>query len=481
LNIIYAVYVNNIADCLEEYSNNFENGVPIQEELSEIAANYTARSAEPTREFRASFDNIIRHLDSFSNEDGADNSASSCKHLPMFAEVDEYRTAALASRSTLPYRSMLEAAVLTASGYPVEGARHLEREYKRFSDDLTRLEGEESDSDSNRSGALMEFVLRVRMLSMLEQMFEVAGKPDDQIRTLRQLASLIEVWLARVTDVSAVSPKAWFMACRDGKLRLQDATGEAANQPFSPFARLAKELQQETGQKLPITLEKQAKKLLEAEKYPTDPELATALQGQPRKLVEALEQLVNKPDIGLRFDDPKSLPDEFERFLSTYGHVLMNTHLRLFEELFWRESEPIKVADLDTAGEYAELALNEPELLWDCFNKYGRIDDTEIETMRFDILRAYGLLQAAHATRVVTTDPRATLDMDDASLRESLCGARSTLIASWRLGQDVKQAGSHGQNDSTEAANDSSQIDRDLRPVQHVLTRLSEQPLACRS
>jgi hypothetical protein len=387
----------------------------------------------------------------------------------MFAEINDYRTAALTSRSTLPYRSMLEAAVLTASGYPVEGARHLEREYMRFSDELTRLEGEESNRDTDRSTDLMEFVLRVRMLSMLEQMFEVAAKPDDQIRTLRELASLIEIWLTRVTDESAVSPKVWFMACGEGKLRLHGATDASGDQLLSVFAELATELQKAKGQRPPKAFT-QAKKLLETEKDSKDLELAKVLKERPKKLVEALEQLVNKPDLGLRFYSREAAPDEFERFLITYGRSLMNTHLRLFEELFWRESEPIKVADLDTAGEYAELALNETELLWKCFNKYGRSGDASIETTRFDILRAYGLLQAAHATRVVAADPRAALDVDDATLRESLCSARSTLIAARRLGQDVKKTG-----------NDSSQIERDLRPVQHVLTRLNEQPLACRA
>lgn len=95
-------------------------------------------------------------------------------------------------RHSLPHESIFEAAIIAASGYPEEAARHLVREY----DQLSALHEQSLFGIAKNDFA--EFLLQVRLLSPLEAIFAYVRNSAEQVHYAETLVDRVEIQLQRL-------------------------------------------------------------------------------------------------------------------------------------------------------------------------------------------------------------------------------------------------------------------------------------------
>ncbi|MEQ9608582.1 MAG: hypothetical protein RLN99_13055 [Kiloniellaceae bacterium] len=271
--VAYLEKLSPLARCLDKtYLAFFPNGSPIQDELSEFAASYSAdlvlfdpkaakgepgvdsshaepasaptpvkfepdENARESTEDETSFspalrtlrENLIRfgHYASqyadITKYEELSVAANQCIELRRTLDRDAIRElASLRARLenptySLPYKSILEAAIIAASGYPEEAGKHLEREYDLF---MTK---ESQGYFGIGRGDFSEFVLAVRLLSPLEGIFGYTRNTDAQVKYARMLVTRVEDQFRKFKAFPADRPSEFVAHCSENGLIQDDA------------------------------------------------------------------------------------------------------------------------------------------------------------------------------------------------------------------------------------------------------------------
>ncbi|WP_340119835.1 hypothetical protein [Pelagibius sp. 7325] len=274
--VAYLEKLSPLEHCLDRtYVAFFPNGSPIQDELSEFAASYSAdlvlfdpkaakgdpavdsghaapangptpvtfepdeNAREPTEDeedetsfspaLRTLRENLIRfgHYASqyadITKYEELTVAANQCIELRRTLDRDTIRElASLRARLenptySLPYKSILEAAIIAASGYPEEAGQHLEREY-----DLFMTEESQGYFGISR-GDFSEFVLAVRLLSPLEGIFGYTRNTDAQVKYARMLVTRVEDQFRKFKAFPADRPSEFVAHCSENGLIRDDA------------------------------------------------------------------------------------------------------------------------------------------------------------------------------------------------------------------------------------------------------------------
>jgi hypothetical protein len=208
----YFDLIGRILDCLEWYGERYANGLPIQEDLSRIAAGYAVlgSSADPNNggtedsndgSSRALFSIVTelqraheafgsteadlekkKHACQTLADPGLRTNASGriCPDLDLQKfdgkyELDDFSKCVIEQRSKLlprgsskiPYRALFEAYVMVASDYPTEGALHALRYYDEMKGlgDATSLA-----NPIENIGAIYAWLFEIRLLSELDSL-----------------------------------------------------------------------------------------------------------------------------------------------------------------------------------------------------------------------------------------------------------------------------------------------------------------------
>jgi len=264
----YLTSLSPLADCLHEaYAAYFPNGSPIQDELSEFAASYSVEPTPPRfdpqvvkgeppgdetaktvkaaiyadpgpaaenearkdetrfvpalttlRENLIRFANYASQYATIEKYKHFSDSASRCRK--RLSELDDSVILRLSRlrleledpKYSLPYKSILEAAMISASGYPEEAAQHLEREYDLFMSEKSRehfgiVEGDFSD-----------FLMQVRLLSPLEGIFAYTRNTDAQVKYAQILVTRVEDQFRKLKSFPADKPSEFVAYCAAGRL-----------------------------------------------------------------------------------------------------------------------------------------------------------------------------------------------------------------------------------------------------------------------
>lgn len=260
----YLDALDPLAACLSGlYVEFFPNGSPIQDELSEFAASYSVgptlpglflikeepltngsaealapmaaglqdtapREAERDTSFVPALTTLRENLVRFANYASQytsieryhryRDSAFLCRRLrsklkdEVIATLSTLRLELDNPTFSLPYKSIFEAAMISASGYPEEAAQHLEREYELFmSDESRRYFG-------IAKGDFSEFLLQVRLLSPLEGIFAYTRNTDAQVKYAEILVARVEDQFHKLKAFPAEKPSQFVAHCAAGRL-----------------------------------------------------------------------------------------------------------------------------------------------------------------------------------------------------------------------------------------------------------------------
>ena len=263
---LYLQSLSPLADCLHgTYAAYFPNGSPIQDELSEFAASY---SVEPIRFDPSEYKGPPR-VDETPHTANADTSAAygtstedevrkdETRFVPalttlrenlirfgnyarQYANIEKYKKLSDAAdlcrerlselddsvirqlsklrlkledpKYSLPYKSILEAAIISASGYPEEAAQHLEREYDLFMSEESR------EHFGIARGDFSEFLLQVRLLSPLEGIFAYTRNTDAQVKYAEILVARVEDQFRKLKAFPTEKPSQFVAHCAAGRL-----------------------------------------------------------------------------------------------------------------------------------------------------------------------------------------------------------------------------------------------------------------------
>ena len=193
--------------CLKAYGSRFPNGMPIQDELSEIAV-AIADQYEAAFAAGASPDPLGRILRKLTPTEGltaADGEVSDCADLET--EDGDFRDIRAAMQKlvtaseddlVIPHVSLVEGALMIAAGYPYDGAEHMRRRLTARERRLDRRQKEaaaagRNDGDEasfaswNRHADWAWRFFAIRTLSTIEQVYDAVGEKRLQARALADL------------------------------------------------------------------------------------------------------------------------------------------------------------------------------------------------------------------------------------------------------------------------------------------------------
>lgn len=403
----YMAWVKPFQVCLSnKYVEYFPNGLPIQDELSEFAASYTAdfpASGDKTEAnaqlvgYETERNNLLGKLDQFSryveqydNNDKTETAAkcktNDIKRAINYLQADEQKNSkkpALNDESekrhfNLPHNSILEASMIAASGYPFEAARHLEREYNRFTSKKSRRHF------GIKEGDFHDFILRLRMLSPLEGLFGYLQDRENQVHyaqiAVRQMEMQFNNLAAHISeDAKTFSPE-----------HPSDFVKRCGNGPLVRAVDI------------------------------------TPLPG------EEMEQ-----------PERQALAQELDEYFRTYTQSYLQTYARLLTAAAHDPNALDNDGTFDflvrVSRDLATLADDSSASLISCLRptREGDIQDV-LDKLRFDIIAAYSLLLARQWDRS-QIDPDFALEVDFEFRSEKLCAVRREISKAWRLGKSKRK------------------------------------------
>lgn len=254
--IDYALNIQKIKNCLIYFKDRYPNGVPISEELSEIAADYTMSGiySFPTRANLPNYDwnftkiasRVIDGAQVYIDEGGASDTNDGAKECTISPEdrkkllhsfafvhfrylVNRQLWNALPENGIdlLPYRSIYDSSTLLMAGYAVEAAKHLETRLVRF--DALRA------ARPNRALGFADFLFRLQLLSHRDSIYEVVAKKQNISsykylwpKKLREVSDFISAWLVSNSNIKSFALPKLLESCASGDLQF---VGGDVNRP----------------------------------------------------------------------------------------------------------------------------------------------------------------------------------------------------------------------------------------------------------
>lgn len=406
----YANTIQPIASCLKAYSCFYENGVPIQDDLSEIAASYASPPSEPLGcpesgkkdPICEPVDRIISHLEVFRNQDWDDTAKQNCLYLepclnmedqlPTAEDVISHRNAVLATGTAidsgitgktrasgfiLPYRSMLSAALLTASGYPHEAVGHMEREYRRL---MSKFGRTASSGKETPPPDFVEAVLRLRLLYALQ---EAGGHAENQAIKLKYQGmerDLARAHLQYNLGVNGYQREELLSECSERSSgHLRKASGEVREKEHVRFVNWLENFPNTNG----VNAEgKQSKK-----------------NNNKSNKINKMQLILSSVD---KVNEKNSTPNtdynqQWGEYIKKFILYFVNADFLRLYSISQLPKLPIKGTDLLDAGEWWRIATEKPHLVVSCFS---HLPDEYIEYLRFQMTYTFGLLHAQKAKRL---------------------------------------------------------------------------------
>lgn len=275
----YFASFQNFSDCLFIFSERFPNGLPILEEISEYAADYTVSLIDrkdghydAERNTKGQMKEVLeRILDGGKGTLEEGDSKYTCElstdeknelvELMTFREEHRHAVAfyhQMAPTNTgdvslddeaasdgnfaiLPYRSIFLANVLLLSGHRIEAARHLERSYQTYVKKYAKsMFGEFNEQ---YTASFIDFLWRLQFLAHIDSMMEVnsKGERNEEFRrqwsdSLEEITSLIGNWLLRDTNIGSVEAANLLRICAEGDFSFNEIVSTAAPTSEKPRA-----------------------------------------------------------------------------------------------------------------------------------------------------------------------------------------------------------------------------------------------------
>lgn len=420
----YANAIKPVAACLNAYACFYENGVPIQDDLSEIAASYAAPPSVPLGcpdrgkmdPVCVPVDRIIDHLEVFRNQDWGEAAKDQCKYLaqcldkknklPTAEDVMSHRDAVLATgnvnnagvaektRETgfiLPYRSMLSAALLTASGYPAEAVGHMERQYLRLMRKFGRNEGGGKETPAPD---FVESVLRLRLLFALQQAGEHANNQSLKLKYQDMERDLARAHLEFNIGVDGYQREQLLAECAAGSsgFSAKLSRPERNNQHvrfvdwLEAFPK-SKELNFENMEKSESRENRKSSQI--------DTNITNAKFEKNKIIVDSFDSVEEKIKTEPQFHDEK-----WEKYKRDFILYFVNADFLRLHSISRQGNLTITGADLLDTQEWWRIATEKPYLIEKCFS---HLPDEYIEYLRFHMVYAFGLLHAQKAQRLSQT------------------------------------------------------------------------------
>ena len=265
---------------------------------------------------------------------------------------------------SLPYISILEAAIIASSGYPEEAARHMVREYTQLTS------AEHQQQFGIKRGGFSEFLLQVRLLSPLEQIFAYSNNKAEQIHYAEALVNRVDDQLKKIEPF------------RDGK-RSNFILHCAAHRLFPPGVK---------GDDIPNGKTRQ-----KIETY-----FRSMTHFYLRSYARLLEAVAT---------DPRSLGWSDSRF---------NRYSRVAEDLGELASDNPSALS-GCLSEVLRASVSDSEAA-----------SQAIELLRYDLLAAYGFILARQADQR-DIDPEIAPNIDRSFKQGTTCKAQRILLEAWRL------------------------------------------------
>lgn len=247
--IDFSITILKLDQCLTGFRQRYPNGLPISDEISEVAANYTIVEPfiyEDDDDFTDSNIELSHIITTIVNggtplpyELDRNKYAESINDLCRLSKQDildiqqslefsHYRYLVgrkIWSRTeiftgALPYRAMINSSLLMMSGHPIEASSMLERNLIAF--DAIRESSSKAVSLSNLS--LPDFLARIQILSQIDGVFEYISKNGVSASEgplwpskIDRLTSFIELWIDENTTFSAKNIEEYISSCNNGK------------------------------------------------------------------------------------------------------------------------------------------------------------------------------------------------------------------------------------------------------------------------
>ncbi len=396
----YARAIKPIATCLRAYACFYENGVPIQDDLSEIAASYAippselakfsdctgGKNEDPICEPLGS---ILGHLTSFKyqfkNKTLTENEKLSCppleeclkeseNNLPKANDVIHHRDAVLAAGKPgvaghmLPYRPMISASLLTASGYPEEAVGHMEREYKKLRREFGRTE------EGGESGSLdfVETVLRLRLLNELQQVSDQAKKQQITLEYQEKEQSLAIAFLEKNMNVDGRNREELLEKCVKGITGIGYEMSKSEIELSDNFKNILND---------DDILQKNVKGILKDTKSFEDVKLETEKWKK---------------------ETPSTVKGAWDDYVSNFLFYFVNADFnRLQSRVGTQQNQTegqIEDRHLASAEEWWNIATKKPNLIKDCFSRMSFASSGLYRFLTFQMVYTYGLLNAQKAS-----------------------------------------------------------------------------------
>ncbi|GAB4394566.1 MAG: hypothetical protein Tsb0032_20900 [Kiloniellaceae bacterium] len=278
---------------------------------------------------------------------------------------------------SLPYMSILEAAIIASSGYPEEAARHMVREYTQLTS------AEHQQQFGIKRGGFSEFLLQVRLLSPLEQIFAYSNNKAEQIHYAEALVSRVDDQLKKIEPF------------KDGK-RSNFISYCAAHRLFPPGAKGDGIPNEETRQQIETYFRSMTYVYL-------------------RSYARLLEAVAT---------DPRSL---------TWSDARFNRYARVAEDLGELASDNPSALS-GCLSEVLRASVNDSEAA-----------SQAIELLRYDLLAAYGFILARQADQR-EIDPEIAPNIDRSFKQGTTCKAQRILLEAWRLRHVAERQGGGSQD-----------------------------------
>ena len=377
----FARQIKPIAICLRAYACFYENGVPIQDDLSEIAAGYatTPLSITPRCPSEGSRDpvcdpleRLLSHLKSLTIEGWTKAEKDSCPFFKQCLEATKSgmprpegvmsdRDAVVAAEKSdtgfiLPYRPMLSAALLTASGYPEEAVGHMERSYAKLRQKFGKTwEGEHEVGYPD----FVEALLRLRLLYGLQQVSDHADKQEITLKYQEQERILSVRYLKKNMNVDGEQREKLLEKCVEGISGTPDLSKES----------------------------KEFKDALH------DEELFHFINAKESENREEYK-FPQKWNLATSSNASKRWNDYVGRFLWYF----VNADFRRLQARAQQKRDKIEDEHLVAAEKWWKVAIKRPDLIKACFSRTPVATPEAYRYLKFQMVYTYGLLHAQKAS-----------------------------------------------------------------------------------
>ena len=443
----YARVIKPIATCLSAYACFFENGVPIQDDLSEIAASYATSPGSSDEALGCPrggdrdpmcdpLERILKHLKSFKKQGWNQAEEDSCPYLvqcldeeknalPEAKDVVSHRDAVLATGKTsdsgnaqenretgfiLPYRPMISAALLTASGYPEEAVGHMEREYRKLRGKFGRT-GE--GGEGSGSPDFVETVLRLRLLHGLQQVSDHANKQDITLEYQEQERNLAIAFLKKNMNVDGRQREKLLEKCVEGI----SGTGSGLSDNDIDRSKAFKTILQN-----PSLIEEKFKHITKGTKDFDEMKLVTKQW---------------------KSDPTATVKEDWDAYVSNFLFYFVSADFRRLQARARQHRDKIEDEHLVAAGRWWNITIKNPNLIKDCFSRMPFASPGLYRFLKFQMVYTYGLLHAQKASWLsqkaelarsgLTQSHVILVDMDE--VRDYVCKGYTGLRRAYNTGK----------------------------------------------